>query len=234
MPAKTIEVTWDAIRALVPGDVFYWRRQRFTFTRHESDPTQPRVFGVDRKGMHWSIGLKFLGDFERIVPKHRVQPRRMRRNFAFAETDGGRKAEGFDWETNDCTVRALSVLTQCSYTDAHSHMKFYGRRDKRGANFCIAVQGWIRGMERIKDVTRKHFPEIGHFPTVGQALKSGRLPARCVLSVHKHVIAVVNNVVQDSFKVGAKAKICAVYAVVDTSRPWQTLAQEEQYQGTCS
>src|SRR5271156_2691424 len=47
-------------------------------------------------------------------------------------SDGGKVAEGFAFETNDCTVRALANASGLSYKEAHRIAKASGRHAHRG------------------------------------------------------------------------------------------------------
>jgi hypothetical protein len=47
-------------------------------------------------------------------------------------TDGGRTREGFPYERQDCTVRALALARQISYNEAHGLLKWAGRQDGQG------------------------------------------------------------------------------------------------------
>lgn len=52
-------------------------------------------------------------------------------------TDGGRKAAGFDGDAGDCGVRAVAVVTDLSYRDAHSRFNYDEESDEGLANMSI-------------------------------------------------------------------------------------------------
>lgn len=81
-------------------------------------------------------------DGERCCPAcvPRFRPRKaIKPAVPFDATDGGRKADGFQSETNDCTVRALAVATGSRYADAHRWLQRRGRRMRKGCHFASIV-----------------------------------------------------------------------------------------------
>ncbi len=68
------------------------------------------------------------GQHLRALRNHRPAPP----SHAFAYSDGGRSAAGFEHERNDCSVRAWAEARGIPYAEAHAAFKAAGRQDRRG------------------------------------------------------------------------------------------------------
>jgi hypothetical protein len=111
----------------------------------------------------------------------------------YVNTDGGRAAAGKQ-ECKDCTVRALSLAGDISYTDAHRLLEMLGRQARKGFYFVKVARHFdlkhhvqpARGEGRMKvfSAIRKY--------------KTGRF----VFRVDEHVFAVVNGTIYDSLPLG--------------------------------
>lgn len=152
----------------------------------------------------------------KIIParKTRKAGKRQPTQYALATTDGGRAAAGFTHETKDCTVRALVEALEVPYATAHDHMKRHGRRD-RGASYQTH-QAYAAATFGGRRLHRAYESTIDRGPTRTLAawLKSGNLPKRAILRIRKHVLAVVDGVVRDSFKPGPRSRVLTVWEVI--------------------
>lgn len=54
--------------------------------------------------------------------------------------DFGETREG---ESKDCAVRALANASLMEYDDAHEHMAYHGRQDRRGTQHKTLVEGYM-------------------------------------------------------------------------------------------
>ena len=54
----------------------------------------------------------------------------------FIQTDGGRSAAGYHFETDDCAVRSLAVVCGVEYRKAHNLLKRWGRRNGKPFALC--------------------------------------------------------------------------------------------------
>jgi hypothetical protein len=115
-------------------------------------------------------------------------------------TDSGRRAEGFCGETNDCTVRATAILLNQKYAEAHAALAQCGRKPKDGFNYPKAA----------KKLGLQPRPEFS-CKTVQRVLQE-LPPGRFVLRISKHVFAVVDGVVYDTWLPKAKARVKMVYS----------------------
>jgi hypothetical protein len=93
-------------------------------------------------------------------------------------------------ETNDCSVFALAIACRLTYKKAHTHLKVFGRRNRKGLDtFTILRAAMALGFE-VKEVTNlTQNNGCGYtVKTVGNKLKSGYH----LVFVSGHVLGVVN------------------------------------------
>lgn len=96
-------------------------------------------------------------------------------------------------ESNDCSVKALSILTDTAYKVAHSVLESLGRKPRRGAMLydmisAVRMLGWKT--EDVTDsVTAKTVKKIASDP----AFSHGHF----LLYTSGHVVAVKNGKVED-------------------------------------
>lgn len=158
------------------------------------------------------VTQRIADDIRRIVPANRRRKHHTRAEYAFVNTDGGRRVESFEHETNDCTVRALALATGSTYAAAHAHMAAHGRKARKGAHVAVPYAAAKLGGFECAKVQTSMMPLEVRKRTFGQWLESGELPARCVVIVPKHAIAVVDGKVCDAFKVGSRRTIQSIWA----------------------
>lgn len=108
----------------------------------------------------------------------------------FVQTDGGRSKEGFA-ETKDCTVRALSIVSDTSYAAAHEFLKSKGRKSGRGFAFIKLIGAKYDG-KMIQALPKPHC-------TVGSYIKN-HATGNYIIRVNGHVLAVKNGVIYDNVK----------------------------------
>lgn len=91
-------------------------------------------------------------------------------------------------ETNDCAVKAVTLVSNHPYSYVHKLFKKHGRRDRQGT---------------YPSTTRRVIRELGMFAddvqTDAKTIKTLRLPAkgRYLVNVRGHILAVINGKVQD-------------------------------------
>lgn len=123
----------------------------------------------------------------------------------FHYTDGGRVDGGFETERRDCTVRALAAVTSISYAQAHEIFEQHGRRYGHRISFAAITHRTIGGY---------HFMRLEHGRlTLNQFLKQVDSTNRYVIRTRGHVFAVINGVVHDTFAVGEKSQVRAIWKV---------------------
>jgi len=131
--------------------------------------------------------------------------------------DGGRAAAGFRGEARDCVARAWSIALERPYAEVYDELAsrqqayFRGRADrarKRGAAYrARAVRSARDGIARA--VIRAFAADAGWvwYPTMAIGtgttvhMRPGELPdvPRLVAQVSRHVTAVLDGVVRDTF-----------------------------------
>jgi len=109
-------------------------------------------------------------------------------------TDGGRASSSRPRQRNDCTVRALAIAGSLSYDDAYDLLKESGRKCSRGFQFST----WLN---RQKWAARISFPAVKGQRRMNPATFVRQFPkGRFICQVAKHVFAIVDGVLLDSFE----------------------------------
>jgi len=119
-----------------------------------------------------------------------------------------RKASADFGETNDCTVKALSVTTGRTYQDCHNALRMAGRKRRRGASMKI-MQEAAEALGYYFE--RRHSPISAKTVTSAErdpALSSGNI----VLLTRGHVAGMSDGKVIDWTK-GRRHRIKAVFDV---------------------
>jgi hypothetical protein len=132
----------------------------------------------------------------------------------FIYHDGGREAAGFRGKAGDCVVRSVAIATGLPY------QKVYDLVDELGANERTGKRKRGKSSARTgvyKDTTRRLLESLGWrwTPTmqIGSGctvhLRSDELPSgRLVVSVSKHLTAVIDGVVHDTHDPSRRGTRC--------------------------
>jgi len=136
----------------------------------------------------------------------------MRRNFRF--DDGGRAAAGYRGKAGDCVVRAIAIAAQRPYQEIYERVNRAATRErtgKRKRGISNARTGVYRGsIHRVmQELGWEWTPtmQIGSGCTVH--LRADELPAgRLVVSVSKHLTAVIDGVIYDTHDCSRRGKRC--------------------------
>ena len=132
----------------------------------------------------------------------------------FQFNDGGRKAAGYRGKTGDCVVRSVAIATGLPYQQVYDLVNQSGaneRPSKRKRGQSSARTGVY------KDTTRRLLESLGWrwTPTmqIGSGctvhLRSDELPSgRLVVSVSKHLTAVIDGVVHDTHDPSRRGTRC--------------------------
>lgn len=203
-------VTVNQLRSLKPGDVIYRKSQRHTVIRL-NDLNQIIATYKTYGSAVFPISDFQAAFIDRIVPKEKVRARANKPAYDYAYSSGGRCLEG---EQHDCTVRALAIALETPYQWAHQFMAANGREFGKGANTRCYRSAEYNGHKLV--VAAQEFPAQGEGIrlTVKGWIKSGILPDRCILRIRKHVFAVVNGTVVDTFKPGPRSIVDTIWEVV--------------------
>lgn len=116
----------------------------------------------------------------------------------FVYDDGGRAEAGFKGDADDCVCRAVAIVTGKPYRDVYAELAA-----------LMAAKGKARSARNgiAKKVTRSYIESLGWqwWPTmqIGSGcqvhLDAAELPSgRLIVSVSKHIVAVIDGVVHDT------------------------------------
>jgi len=122
----------------------------------------------------------------------------------YEKHDGGRVAAGFKGDTRDCVTRAIVIATGLDYREVYDLVNAHGkkeRKSKKRRGKSSARTGVYKPTVRriMKELGWEWTPtmQIGSGCTVH--LKEDELPSgRLVVSVSRHLVAVIDGVVYDS------------------------------------
>lgn len=135
----------------------------------------------------------------------------------FQFNDGGREAAGFKGMTGDCVTRAITIATGKPYAEVYNAL-WSGIREYRDSRRDRVARRMQRGGGRkgttprngvSPKVYRPYLEGLGWrwHPTmqIGSGckvhLKKEELPTgRLIVSVSKHMLAVIDGVIQDTYK----------------------------------
>ena len=115
--------------------------------------------------------------------------------------DGGRKAAGYKGDAEDCVVRAIAIATEQPYAAVYQVLFDLNRQNNRDGRCSPRNRG------TKKKTVREYLEALGWrwTPTmqIGSGckvhLRCGELPTgRLIVSVSKHLCAVINGVIRDT------------------------------------
>ena len=146
----------------------------------------------------------------------------MRRHFQF--DDGGRLVAGYQGKAGDCVVRAIAIATERSYQQVYDLVNsaaMHERTGKRKRGKSNARTGVYKtSIKRVmKSLGWAWTPtmQIGSGCTVH--LRGDELPAgRLVVSVSKHLTAVIDGVIHDTHDCSRRGTRC-VYGYWQPGEP---------------
>lgn len=131
----------------------------------------------------------------------------------FIYDDGGRAAAGFKGSTRDCVVRAIAIAGQEPYQQVYDAINAIAATERHLAT----RKGSSARTGVMKNTTRRAMNSMGWnwTPTmqVGSGCKvhlaDGELPmGRLVVSVSRHLVAVIDGVIHDTSDPQRAAHVC--------------------------
>lgn len=132
----------------------------------------------------------------------------------FVEDDGGRAAAGFKGSAGDCVTRAIAIATGKPYKEVYDGLNLAAKSERTGKR----KRGKSSARSGVyKQTIRKYMESIGWtwIPTmqIGQGckthLRGDELPAgRIVASLSKHLTAVIDGVIHDTFDCSRQGQRC--------------------------
>ena len=118
--------------------------------------------------------------------------------------DGGRSEAGYKGSTGDCVVRAISIASQKPYQEVYDLVNSYASNEYKSR---VSKKSNARTGVR-KSTIRKMMQELGFVWTPTMKVGSGckvhlvesELPeGRLVVQVSKHITAVIDKVIHDTY-----------------------------------
>ena len=125
--------------------------------------------------------------------------------------DGGRASAGFRGVTGDCVTRAIAIAAEMDYATVYDALNILTSARRRPGRRSSARTGIP------KIITRKYLGMLGwHWtPTMGIGtgcrvhLCASELPAgRLIVSVSRHLVAVVDGVLHDTYDPSRRGRRC--------------------------
>lgn len=127
-------------------------------------------------------------------------------------------------EARDCTVRALANMTMMEYDDAHEHMAYYGRPNRRGASPKVLMDGYLAaGLTNVQvfGTTKgaryyaRKYGNVVQNPEKGITLENFCKKfnkGRYIVVYSGHALAVVNGQVIDKFSNAAGKRVILAFS----------------------
>ena len=123
----------------------------------------------------------------------------------YLHNDGGREAAGYKGHTGDCVTRAIAIATGKPYQEVYDALNSLAVRERTGKR----KRGKSTSRNGVYRITyQKYLESIGWTwtPTmrIGQGctvhLRADELPSgRLIVAVSKHLCAVIDGVIYDTF-----------------------------------
>lgn len=116
--------------------------------------------------------------------------------------DGGR-SEHFRGETRDCVCRAIAIAMERPYIEVYNELNEWAKKERRRDGRQSSARTGV-----YKGTIRKYMAAQGWVWTPTMSIGSGTTvhlradelpPGRLVVSVSKHVVAVIDGMVHDIF-----------------------------------
>jgi len=130
----------------------------------------------------------------------------------FIVDDGGRGEAGYKGLTGDCTVRAIAIAMERSYQQVYDELFALNKTVNKNPKNCSPRNGGTK-----KTTIRKYLQGLGWewTPTmfIGSGckvhLKKDELPVgRLIVCVSKHIVAVIDGVIHDTYDPSRGGKRC--------------------------
>ena len=123
----------------------------------------------------------------------------------FVHCDGGRAASGFVGHANDCVTRSISIVTQIPYLAVYEALNKLAKNErtgKRKRKISSARNGVFHDTyhKYLESLGYKWVPCCGIGTGISVHLRESELPnGRLIVRVSKHLTAVINKVIYDTF-----------------------------------
>lgn len=111
----------------------------------------------------------------------------------------------YDWENNDCVVRASSLATGKTYAEMHAAYKAAGRKDRKGTPVCL-IDKVLDYKLGVRAQSRRSAKTLARFLATYNT-------GRWVMCNARHAWAVIDGVVHDAGPVGARTRVLNAWRV---------------------
>jgi hypothetical protein len=173
-------------------------------------------------------------EYERIKTEHTKLSRSGVKAVAMKTRD-----EGFEYETNDCFVKAVQAVTGVPYRDAHTYVaKRFGRKPKKATmsvnlimrdiattGECIfGFRAFVQPASQVGTTSRVSVNSYGQrtrytrarYATLAEFVRTHRT-GRWLLWSNNHAFAMVDGVVYDNGAAGARTQVTGVNRIIASS-----------------
>jgi hypothetical protein len=132
----------------------------------------------------------------------------------YVYNDGGRAAAGYKGKVNDCVCRAIAIATERPYQEIYDELTAIGWMD---CAYRIGGDGLAEVRCDTRKSERAYLAELGWMWTPTMHIGSGcqvhldpnELPKdRLVVSVSRHLTAVIDGVIHDTFDCSRDGSRC--------------------------
>lgn len=131
--------------------------------------------------------------------------------------DGGRSEAGYKGETGDCVTRAIAIAAELPYQEVYERLAEGNATERKTGSKTSGKKTASHGIHTKRKWFDDYMTSLGFkwTPTmfVGQGckvhLKDGELPmGRLVVSVSRHMCAVIDGVINDTFDPSREGTRC--------------------------
>lgn len=137
------------------------------------------------------------------IRKNRSGRRKEAMKMEYQYDDGGRALAGYKGNAGDCVARSVAIAMQLPYSDVYKDLSS-GCKSQRGKKLSSCRDGVFVRRKWFKDfmISKgwKWTPTMGIGTGCKVHLAAGELPTgRLIVAVSKHMVAVVDGVIRDTF-----------------------------------
>jgi hypothetical protein len=132
-------------------------------------------------------------------------------------TDGGRRAAGFSSARGDCVCRSISIITGLPYIDVYNRLAQENANQRRSKRTGKRGRTASEGIHTKRKWFRDYMAELGFVWTPTMQIGSGCTvhlrshelpPGRLLVSVSKHLTAVIDGVIHDTHDPSRRGTRC--------------------------
>ena len=135
----------------------------------------------------------------------------------FVYNDGGREAEGYKGKAGDCVARAVAIASGRNYQEIYQRLAEGNANQRRKKGQKKNTRSARNGISTTRKWFKDYMIELGFEWTPTMTIGSGcnvhltpeELPdGRLVCRVSRHVVAVIDGVIQDTYDCSREGTRC--------------------------